>query len=283
MHGQERYPFSLKSALQLELFENIFDSNMFSAYIPHDLPVPSIDDPRKNQSDSNGFERHPGYVRSSKINQLNNYIGFIKRVENESYNQYLPLLFQELNLFLRIMEEIVYTMNITIPLEIYIEQKKGFENFFINFKNRGRHNIEWIGQIWKTQQSHLTHIDMLIETLKVRGKIFDYSDDPLYETIVAYCRVLAERGNLKLQNDIDVRFIANSCVKAARDREPKTLWSGDQHVLQILKSIYAEMDISSKFPQIYLRSGYEPLNYAPLFPVSQEKAYAKKIRKQKYQ
>jgi hypothetical protein len=86
-----------------------------------------------------------------------------------------------------------------------------------------------------------------------------------------------------LHNDVDVRFIANSCVKAARDREPKTLWSGDQHVLQILKAIYTEMDISAKFPQIYLRSGYEPLHYVQLFPASQEKAYAKKIRKQKNQ
>ncbi len=266
MQGLERYPFSLRSAVQRGRFENIFDTNMFSAYISRDLPIPSINDPRKTRERPIGLDRHPGYVYSSKINQIINYIGFIKRIENESYSQYLPLLFQELNLFLRIMEDVVYNMNITIPMEIYEEQKKGFENFFLHYNNHGRHNIEWIGQIWKNQKFYLEHIDMLIATLKVRGKIFDYSNDPLYETIVAYCKALINRGNLKLQSDSDVRFIANSCVKATHDREPKTIWSGDQHVLQILKSIYTEKDLSTKFPQIYLYSGYEPFNYARLFP-----------------
>jgi hypothetical protein len=257
----------MKALLQRERFENVLDSNMFSAYIVRDLPIPKVDDPRKIQTNTGGVERYPGYVRSVKINQIFNYIGFIKRIENREYTQYLEPLFQELNVFLKVMEDIIYSLNVAIPVDIYEEHRRGLENFLKSCPPPAAHHIEWIGSIWKNQKLYLEHIDMLIETLRVRGRVFNFRGDPLYEKLLrAGKAVTAGTGVGELPGETDIRFIANSCVKAARDGESKTLWSGDTHVLRILKHIYANEGLAAEFPQIYLRSGYEPLNLIQIFP-----------------
>jgi hypothetical protein len=252
--------------LQKGRFENVLDSNIFSAYIARELQIPRVDDPRKIQKGSLGVKRYQGYVSSAKINQIFNYIGFIKRMENKGYSQYLSLLFQELTLFLKVMEDIVYNLDVSIPIEIYDENRKGLENFIKNYPPNSEHQVEWIRSIWKSQRFYLEHIDMLIETLKVRGKVFDFRGNPLYETLVNTCRTIDNTEDEDPPDETDICLIAESCVKAAKDGEPKVLWSGDRHVLKILKHIYKKQDIASAFPQIYLRSGYEPLNHARIFP-----------------
>jgi hypothetical protein len=239
---------------------------MFSAYIPRELPVPHITDPRRTQRCPFGIERHPGYVNSALINQIFSYIGFLKRKENKEYLQYLPLLYKELNLFLRILEDIIYNLNIAIPVEIYQEQKRGLEYFFVTYRDNAGHKIDWISKILKKQKAYLEHLDMLIETLKARGKVFDFSNDPLYETIVEACQTSVDTGELESPNEIDFRYVANCCVKAARDRETKNLWSGDRHILNILKALYTKSDIYTKFPQSYLYSSYDPGNHTRRFP-----------------
>jgi len=266
VESTERYPHSLKSALQKETLENILDSNMFSAYIPKELPIPPINDPRKTQRPGVGTERYPGYVNFSRINQIFSYIGFVKRSDNQAYRPYLPLLFQELNLFIRVMEEIVYGLNVTIPREIYDELKKGTENFFASYQQHLGHQIEWIGKIWKNQKFYIERMDTLIDTLQARGRVFDYSADPLYAAVVASCQQQNGANAMPLPDDADIRFIANSCAKAARDNESKILWSGDQHIYRLLKSLYADKDLTAQFPQIYLHSSYEPLNHVRWFP-----------------
>lgn len=254
--------------LQKERFENVLDSNIFSAYIARELQIPRVDDPRKIQKGPSGVggKRYHGYVYSAKINQIFNYIGFIKRMEHRDYSQYLSVLFQELNLFLKVMEEVVYTLNVSIPIEVYDEHRRGLENFTKNYPPSSEHQVEWIGSIWKNQKFYLEQIDMLIETLKVRGKVFDFRDNPLYETLVNTCRTIDNTKAEDPPDEANVRFIAESCVKAATDGEPKVLWSGDRHVLKVLKHIYKNRDVTSAFPQIYLRSGYDPLNHARIFP-----------------
>ena len=74
---EEKYPFSLKTVLEQNEYENILDSNMFSAYIPEDLPIPPINDPRKTQASPEGIPRHPQYVRSGQINQIFSALGSI--------------------------------------------------------------------------------------------------------------------------------------------------------------------------------------------------------------
>ena len=182
----ERYPYSLKFAIEQNRFENILDSNIFSAYISPDLPVPQIDDPRKAQSSRNQTQRHPGYVRSAQINQIFEYIGFIKRVKKREYSSYLPVLFQELKKFLRVIEEIVYSMSISISEDIYEEQKKGIENFLEFYHVHGSSKVKWIDKILKQQKYYLENVDMLMETLKISGQVFDYRGDPLYENILQF-------------------------------------------------------------------------------------------------
>ena len=266
MQEIEEYPYSLKSALQQNRFENIVDSNMFSAYIPRELPVPRIDDPRKSQVFKRGVARYPGYVKSAQINQIFNYTGFIKRIDNREYREYLPVLFRELNRFLRVLEEIVFTLDVTIPKEIYAEQKKGIENFLASYHGRSRHGIEWIEEIWKRQKNYLEKVDMLMETLKVRGRVFDFSENPLYEAIVTSCKALFNNVNSEYPADTDFGLVANCCLRAACDNKPKTIWSGDAHILMILRILYDKSDLKKEFPQIYLRAGYYPLHYAQSFP-----------------
>ncbi len=258
----------MKCALQASEYENILDSNMFSAYIPRDMDIDRLEDPRKTRMPGIGIYRHPGHVCSSYINQIFSYIGFIKRIRNRSYRKYLPVLFQKLGEFLRVIEDIAYNADINVSREIYEEQKRGFESFFSSYHNRKDDNVEWIGKIWKHQMIYLEQIDMLIETLKIRGKVFDYSREPLYSRIVSACRELAAGGRLEsmAQVAVDYRFVANCCTKAALDQRPKVIWSGDTHILMILQNIYEIPDISEAFPQIYLRSSYDPLDFAELFP-----------------
>jgi hypothetical protein len=261
-----KYPYSLKAALQENQFENVIDSNMFSAYIHDELSVPKIDDPRKLQVSKNGIERYPGYVKAAHINQIFAYTGFIKRIDNREYREYLPVLFRELNRFLRVLEEIVFTLDVTIPQEIYAEQKEGINNFLASFNQRSHYGIEWIEDIWRHQKNYLENIDMLIETLKVRGRVFDFSETPLYETIVKSCKDLFSNVNSEYPADSDFGLVANCCLRAACDNKSKTIWSGDSHILMILKILYDNSELKKAFPQIYLRAGYFPFHYAQSFP-----------------
>ncbi|OPY71850.1 MAG: hypothetical protein A4E64_03106 [Syntrophorhabdus sp. PtaU1.Bin058] len=260
------YPQSVLQALRQSLFENIFDSNMFAAYIPRELDIPRIKDPRKTHKVQDGIFRHPGYVGSHYINQVFNYLGFIKRTQNSWYQQYLPALFNELNHFSIVMEDVVYNLNITIPVEIYEEQKKGMECFFDVYRTRSGGSTEWINNIWRHQKLFLDRMDMLIETLRVKGKIFDFSSEGLYERILSFCTQAIMRNNLDRPGENDLGFIANSCTKSALEQKPKILWSGDKHMLEMLKLIYNDPGLRSQFPQVYLFSGYEPHDYAQWFP-----------------
>lgn len=266
MKETKPYPQSVFQVLQQSPFENILDSNMFAAYVPRELAVPRIKDPRKTQHAQGETFRHPGYVHSSHVNQIFNYLGFIKRSQNSGYQQYLPVLFHELNHFSIVMEDIVYNLDITIPIEIYEEQKKGFECFFEAYRTRSGGNIEWINDVWRHQKVFLDRMDMLFETLKVRGRIFDCSSEQLYERIFSFCNESIDRNGLDKPNKNDLGFIANSCTKAALERQPKALWSGDRHILEMLRLVYGDPDLSSRFPQLYLYSSYDPHNHAQWFP-----------------
>lgn len=261
-----RYPDLLKSVLQQNEFENIIDSNMFSAYIPDDLPVPKIDDPRKTQASIQRIPRHPSYIRSAQINQIFSYIGFIKRVANQEYRDYLPLLFRELNRFLRVFEDVVFATDIAICEDIYIEQKEGMQNFFSSFCGRTNHNVKWIEKIWKQQKIYLENIDMLLETLRLSGQVFDFKKDSLHETIVAFCKEYFQGYPAETPSDTDVNFVANCCSKASRDKKPKTIWSGDKHITLILNALYDHSDIIKLLPQIYQRASYSPHYFTQLFP-----------------
>ncbi len=266
MQETEKYPYSLRAVLQQNNFENIVDSNIFSACIPRDLPVPKIEDPRKFQASLQRVPRHPGYLRSVHIDQIFNYIGFIKRVENKGYRSYLPLLFRELKLFLGVLEEIVFATEIAISEDIYAEQKNGLRNFFANYQGRPKHKVAWIEKIWKHQKMYLENIDMLLETLKLSGQVFDFKEDPLHEKIVAFCNKYFQGQASVNPGDTDIGFVANCLSKAARDQQPKTIWSGDMGICNLLKVLYDESDIITELPQIYQRSGYAPLNFSQLFP-----------------
>ncbi len=268
MNGADRYPYSLKLALQSSRYENILDTNMFSAYIPRDMEIVRFEDPRKSRMVNVGVYRQPGHVHSAQINQIFSYIGFIKRVQNRDYRKYLPMLYRELGEFLKVMEDVSYNLDVKLSMEVYEEQKRGFESFFKTYHSRRAHDVEWIGKIWKHQMLYLEQVDMLIETLKMRGKVFDYSDEPLYAQIVSVCREFGVSGGAESETiiDMDCRFVANCCTKAALDQHPKVIWSGDTHILMILRNIYTIPEICRAFPQIYLHSSYDPLSFAELFP-----------------
>ena len=106
MLGVKNYPEVLISLFEANKYENIVDSNFLNAYIPYDFPVPRIEDLRQQKGSLGGEKRHPGYIKSSEINQIFNYIGFIKRIRSREYAQYLPMLFQELKRFIRVIEEV---------------------------------------------------------------------------------------------------------------------------------------------------------------------------------
>jgi hypothetical protein len=247
--------------------QNILDSNIFSAFIPEDLPVPKIDDPRKTQAAASGVPRHPGYVRSAQINQIFTYIGFIKRTDNRDYREYLPLLFDALKDFQSVFEDIVYTLDVAIPQEIYVEQKDGFENFLASYDAQTRNRISWIEAIWKQQKLYLENMDMLVETLKARGQVFDCRDHGLFKKIVAFLKHATAGADLDRPGETDFHFVASCCAKAAQDNVPKTIWSGDFHIVRILKSLYNKKSgLKEDLPEITLRGGYGPNGYARLFP-----------------
>jgi hypothetical protein len=268
MNDKVKYPYSLKTSLQKSRYENILDANMFSAYIPRDMNVLRLVDPRKNRMPNIGIYRQPGHIHSTHINQIFSYIGFIKRIRNHAYRKYLPMLYQELAQFLGVMEDVAYNLDIMLSLEIYEEQKRGFESFFKAYHERRDNDIEWIDKIWKHQMIYLEQIDMLMETLKTRGKVFDYSNEPLYVKIFSVCRDFSMKGRKESGTylDIDCRFVANCCTKAALDQSSKVVWSGDTHILMILRNIYNIPEIYNAFPQMYLHSSYDPMRFAELFP-----------------
>ena len=267
MEEQERYPYSLRVMLEENAYQNILDSNMFSAYIPEDLPVPRIDDPRKTQESGSGMPRHPGYVRSAQINQIFTYIGFIKRTDNSAYREYLPLLFDALKQFLKVFEEIVYSLDVSITQEIYVEQKEGFENFLASYDAQTRNRIAWIEDIWKQQKLYLENMDMLVETLRLRGQVFDCKQDPFCKTIVTFCKDSMENTDSDCPSETDFNFVANCCAKAAQDNIPKTIWSGDFHIVKILENLYSNHSgLKKDLPEVMLRAGYGPRCYTQLFP-----------------
>jgi hypothetical protein len=261
-----RFPHSVRVALTQTRLEHILDSNMFSAFIPRELAIPRVDDPRTTQKGPAGIARHPGHLHGPKIDQIFSYIGFVKRVEHESFRQYLPLLYKELGLFLQVMEDVVYRLNVTIPVEIYREQKRGLENFALTCREHAGGGIAWIKEIWKHQQLYLERLDTLIEALRARGRVFDLSDDPLYGTLLQACRAAMQTSDGEGPDETDCRCVANCWVKAAREREPKNLWSGDRHILRLVKTLYAAPALSAGLPRITLYSNYEPHNYSRWFP-----------------
>jgi len=106
------------------------------------------------------------------------------------------MLYQELAEFLRVMEDVAYNLDIKLSIEIYEEQKRGFESFFNTYHDRRDHDVEWIGKIWKHQMIYLEQIDMLIETLKTRGKVFDYSERAfVYSDCLLLPGILGQRQN----------------------------------------------------------------------------------------
>jgi hypothetical protein len=266
MHDFENYPYILKDLFEENEHENIVDSNILSAYIPYDFPVPKISDPRKTQEPKMGAPRHPTYIRSSHINQIFNYIGFIKRIHNKELSKYLPLLFEELKRFIRVLEDVVYEPSISISEDIYDELYAGLQHFFDAYKNRTCDKDSWIEQVWRQQKFYLEHIDMLVKTLKLNGQVFDMKADPLNKKIIQFCKSYFRDHGIDPPEDTDIHFVANVCSKAAWDNKPKTIWSGDRHIYQLLKIIYEHSGLAHHFPQIYLRASYLPFRFVQLFP-----------------
>jgi hypothetical protein len=266
MQAVKNYPDILINVFEANQYENIVDSNFLNAYIPDDFPVPRISDPRKSEDGNGGERRHPTYIKSSEINQIFNYIGFIKRVHNREYAQYLPLLFQELKRFVRVIEEVIYMPAITISEDIYRELDNGLQSFFEAYHSRTCDRDSWVEEIWRQQKHFLEHIDMLLQTLKVNGQVFDLKTDSLHEAIVDFCNRYFHDPRKDPPGETDINFVANCCSKAAKDRKPKTIWSGDRHITRILKAIYRHSNLSGEFPQIYLRANYQPLYFRQIFP-----------------
>lgn len=267
MRTDTYYPYILKDLFKRNRYENIVDSNILTPYIPENASVPEIKDPRKTQNlHSNGGLRYPGYVKSSQINQIFNYIGFIKRMNKREYAVYLPMLFKELNRFIRVVEELVYAPCISISSEIYMELNEGLQNFFSAYYNRDRNNEDWIEEIWKYQKIYLDNIDTFLKSLQFIGRVFDMRSSPLHGEIVKFCRFHFYDERRDPPNTTDINFVANCCTKAAMDNESKTIWSGDRHITRLLKALYNRSDLPRQFPQIYLRASYMPLYFNQLFP-----------------
>jgi hypothetical protein len=266
MQQVENYPYILKNLFENNEYENIVDSNILSAYIPLNFPVPQVAEPRKTQAPPKGMNRHPAFARSERINQIFNYIGFIKRIHNKDFEPYLPMLFAELKRFIQVLEDVVYEPSISISEDIYDELHAGLQNFFDAYNTRTCIKDTWIDKIWRHQKFYLEQVDMLLKALKLNGQVFDHKSDPLHKELVAFCKNYFSDHSLNPPEDTDIFFVANVCAKAAWDNEPKTIWSGDRHIHQLLKIIYQHSDLASKFPQIYLRASYLPFLFTQLFP-----------------
>ncbi len=261
------YPYVLKDVFEANEFENIVDSNILTPYIPEHVAIPRIDDPRKTRVFFQNGSRCPGYAKCAEINQIFNYIGFIKRTNKQDYAVFLPTLFRELNRFIRVVEEIVYTPSISISAEILAEMNQGLESFFEAYHKRRRNTAHWIEEIWKYQKIYMEHIDVFLQTLQCSGRVFDLRTDPLYEEITGFCRDYFHNQNWwDPPGATDINFVANCCAKASCDGEPKTIWSGDRHITRILWALYTRSAIAGDIPQIYLRASYWPLRFLQLFP-----------------
>jgi len=253
------YPYSLKRALHQNRFENIADSNIFSAFIPEGLPIPKVKDPRKTQVPQSGILRHPGYMHADFINQVFSYIGYIKRIKNEKFRQHLPVLFSALDRFVCILVDIIFVPDFIITEDIYAEQQAGLTNFVSMFHSREHCKEDWIENIWIHQKLYLENIDRVLNSLKRRGKVFEFKNDSFYKTLVSSCRFYFQEHHADVPGDTDLNFVANCCLKAAHDGRPKTIWSGDRHIKIILSAIFSQ-------PQIYQRANYFPYNYRQIFP-----------------
>jgi len=260
------YPYILKNVFENNQFENIVDSNFLNAYIPLDFPVPKIDDPRKSQWSQSGTPRHPSYIKSSEINQIFNYIGYIKRSNQKHLTEYLPMLFKELRRFIRVIETVVYAPDICISEDIYCEIETGLNHFFDAYNARTCNRKSWKEDIWKHQKSFLEQIDMLLKALRLNGQVFDMKSDDLHQSVVGFCKNYFHDVKMDPPGETDMCFVANCCSKAAADNKSKTIWSGDQHITRILTALYEHSGLTHEFPQIYLRANYLPLNFSQLFP-----------------
>jgi hypothetical protein len=165
-----------------------------------------------------------------------------------------------------VIEKVVFEPSISISEDIYDELREGLQNFFDAYQKRTCDRDGWIDQIWRHQKFYLEHVDMLLKTLKINGQVFDMKSDPLHTQIVTFCKNYYKDRFLPPPEDTDIDFVANVCVKASRDNKPKTIWSGDRHIYDLLKIIYKNANLASKFPQIYLRASYQPLMFTLLFP-----------------
>jgi len=260
------YPYILKNVFEANQYENIVDSNFLNAYIPANFPVPKIDDPRKSPWSQSGTPRHPSYVKSSEINQIFNYIGYIKRSNKKHLAEYLPMLFKELRRFVRVMESVVYAPDICISEDIYSEIEKGLHHFFESYHARTNDRNSWKEDIWKHQKFFLEQIDMLLKTLRLNGQVFDLKSDTLHQVVVDFCKNYFHDVRMDPPGETDFHFVANCCSKAAADNKPKTIWSGDRHITRILDALYKHSSLTHEFPQIYLRANYLPLHFNQLFP-----------------
>ena len=263
---KQTYPDSLKTALHQNQFENIADSNIFSAFIPEDLPIPKIKDPRRTQVPQTGILRHPAYMHTDFINQVFSYIGYIKRIKNDKLKPHLPILFSFLNRFVRILVDIIVIPDLIITEDIYAEQQAGLTNFANMFNTREHDDAQWIESIWIHQKQYLENIDRVLHSLKRRGKVFEYKNDSFHKTIVSSCRLYFQEHQEEVPGDTDLDFVAKCCLKAAHDGRPKTIWSGDRHITSILTAIFHSPHLSQNIPQIYQRANYFPFNYHQLFP-----------------
>lgn len=261
------YPYILKKVFKSNQYENIIDSNFLNAYIPRDFPVPKIDDPRKAAWCPEGaVRRHPSYIKSSEINQIFNYIGFIKRSRQKSLVKYLPLLFQELRRFIKVIEEVVYGPDVCITDDIYREIESGLQQFFDAYHSRSTDRASWVEDIWRHQKFFLEQIDMLLKAMKINGQVFELKSHPLHQEVVDFCRHYFHDVAMDPPGETDFHFVANCCAKAAADQKPKTIWSGDRHITRILVALYKHSSLTHEFPQIYLRANYFPLHFNQLFP-----------------
>jgi|GEM_PF-660930 len=257
MHASEiPYPYILRTLFETNGFENIVDSNILTPYIPVHAKVPPIEDPRRTQASHGGTPRHPAYVKSTRINQIFNYIGFVRRMNKKEYAKYLPILFGELNRFLSVVEGIVYTPAISVSTDIFEELDEGLRNFFEAYRNRPRNQGNWIEDIWKQQKIYLERIDTFLKTMEMNGQVFDLKTSSLHDDIVDFCRTYFHDMEKDPPGDTDIRFVANCCAKAARDNAPKTIWSGDRHITRIMRALYNRSSLTGYFPQIYLRANY---------------------------
>jgi hypothetical protein len=271
-----RFPHILKEVLQRNPFENIIDSNIFSAYVHDDLPVPRIIDPRKTQHPPVGAARHPFFIRTMYIDQIFSYLGYIKRVKDEKLIGYLPVLNEELDLFFRVLVDIVARPDFLIPEEIYLEQKQGLKHFLQMYRERTDSQVDWIERIWAQQKHYLELVNRLLDHMKERQKVFDLTNDSFYRDIIASIELKLHQPGLSHKEGpslTDISFVASCCAKARQDWGSKTIWSSDRDTELVLRAVYSQSDLVRRFPQVYLHTGYTPGSFKQIFPRDSRRAF----------